>query len=132
MRSLGRMIDLLGPYQAGGAFVLRRWAASHPEVLENYMKAYVTTLRWLSEPVNRAEALAILRAHLKLTPDVADVAFSQLTDAEFGFTPDARIDMRGIQNMLAIRAETEGAGGAPLDPNRFLDMTYYNRAIATL
>src|SRR6185503_1912522 len=29
MKSLGRTVDLLGPYQAGGAFVLRAWAKEH-------------------------------------------------------------------------------------------------------
>jgi ABC-type nitrate/sulfonate/bicarbonate transport system substrate-binding protein len=132
MQSLGRMIDLLGPYQAGGAFVLREWASLHQEVLENYIRAYVTALRWLSEPANKMHAVTILRAHLKLTPEVADVAFAQLTDPAFGFTPDARIDMQGIHNMLAIRAETDGSGGVTLDPAQFLDLTYYNRAMAAL
>ncbi|CAN0262114.1 unnamed protein product, partial [Phaeothamnion confervicola] len=37
LKSLGRTIDLLGPYQAGGAFVLRSWAKANPEVLERYI-----------------------------------------------------------------------------------------------
>ena len=31
MKSLGRTVDLLGPYQAGGAFVLRSWAKANPD-----------------------------------------------------------------------------------------------------
>jgi ABC-type nitrate/sulfonate/bicarbonate transport system substrate-binding protein len=34
LRSLGRTTDLLGPYQAGGAFVMRAWARQHGETLE--------------------------------------------------------------------------------------------------
>ena len=35
MHSLGRTTDLLGPYQAGGAFVRRAWAREHAETLGN-------------------------------------------------------------------------------------------------
>ena len=36
MRSLGRTTDMLGPYQAGGAFVRRAWARENAATLENY------------------------------------------------------------------------------------------------
>ena len=35
MHSLGRTTDLLGPYQADGAFVRRDWARDHAETLVN-------------------------------------------------------------------------------------------------
>jgi len=52
----------------------------------------------------------------------------QLIDPAFGFTPDARLDMAGFRNMLALRAEVEGKPGAP--PERYLDLGYYERAMA--
>ena len=30
LKSMGRAVDLIGPYQATGTFVLRRWAAGEP------------------------------------------------------------------------------------------------------
>ncbi|MEA2969965.1 MAG: hypothetical protein QOE78_3226, partial [Alphaproteobacteria bacterium] len=41
MKSLGRTIDLLGPYQAGGIFVMRGWARDNAAVLERYIAAFV-------------------------------------------------------------------------------------------
>ena len=41
MKSLGRTVDLLGPYQAGGAFVLRSWAQANGSTLERYLVGYV-------------------------------------------------------------------------------------------
>ena len=46
MKSLGRTTDILGPYQAGGAFVRRAWARDNATVLENYLAAFVEALRW--------------------------------------------------------------------------------------
>ena len=74
----------------------------------------------------------MLVAHLKLAEDVATVAYGQLVDPSFGFTPDAKIDMTGVKNMLEIRAETEGSGPEPLDPARFIDLSYYTRAMSGL
>src|SRR5580698_5944486 len=60
LRSLGRTTDMLGPYQAGGAFVRRVWARDNAAVLENYLAAFVEALRWSLDPNNHAEAAAIL------------------------------------------------------------------------
>src|SRR5262249_22545368 len=57
LRSLGRTVDLLGPYQAGGAFVMRAWARDHADVLERYLAAYVASVRWVRDPANQAEAI---------------------------------------------------------------------------
>ena len=40
LRSLGRTVDMLGPYQAGGAFVMRAWARANGATLERYIAAY--------------------------------------------------------------------------------------------
>ena len=130
MKSLGRMTDLLGPYQAGGAYVLRSWAEANPARLENYIKAYVASLRWIVDPANRDGAIAILVRELGLSRPVAEAAFTQLADPDFGFTPDARLNMAGIDNMLATRARTEGAHARLGDRASWIDETCYRRALA--
>jgi hypothetical protein len=54
-------------------------------------------------------------------------------DPKFGFTPDAKFDLDGFKNLLALRAEIEGQwGGKPPAPNKYFDMQYYDRALKTL
>ena len=132
MRSLGSLTALLGPYQAGGAFVMRRWAAASANLLGNYIKAYVVALRWIADPANRPKAVGLLVDRLHLAPEVAEVAYGQLVDPTSGFARDAKLDMIGIDNMLATRAATEGTGGARLDPGRFIDLSYYATAMREL
>ena len=60
MRSLGRTTDMLGPYQAAGAFAMRAWARDNTAVLERYIAAFVESLRWTRDPANRAENIALL------------------------------------------------------------------------
>jgi len=53
-----------------------------------------------------------------------------LVDPVRGFTPDARFDMEGFRNLLALRAEIEGKGGGSAES--YLDLSHYRRALAAL
>jgi NitT/TauT family transport system substrate-binding protein len=133
LKSLGRSRDLVGPYQATGAFVMRPWAQANGEVLERYIAAYVESLRIAMDPANKAESAAALVKRLKLDPKVAEQTVEQLMIPGFGLAPDARFDMDGFRTVLALRAEIEGQwGGKPPTPDKYLDLGYYDRAVKGL
>ncbi|HZE10002.1 MAG TPA: ABC transporter substrate-binding protein [Burkholderiales bacterium] len=132
MKSLGNTVDILGPYQANGAFALRSWVESHGALLERTIAAYVESLRWVRRPENRAECVAILVAKLKIPRDVAERTYHALADPVRGFTPDARFDMEGFRNLLSLRAEIEGKGKGARSPESYLDLSYYRRALLAL
>jgi hypothetical protein len=50
-----------------------------------------------------------------------------MAEPGFGFAPDAKFDLTGFANVLALRAEVEG--GTPADPARYIDLSYYDRAM---
>src|SRR5215470_13506522 len=127
MRSLGRTTDMLGPYQAGGAFLMRAWAQGHAAVLERYIAAYVEALRWVRDPGNRAESIALLIEKLKISSKEAERTYELLMDPGFGFAPDAKFDLEGFNNVLKMRSEIEG--GSPAAPARYIDLGYYERAL---
>jgi ABC-type nitrate/sulfonate/bicarbonate transport system substrate-binding protein len=127
MKSLGRTIDLLGPYQASGAFLMRPWAREHAAVLERYIAAYIEALRFVRDGANRARNVALLREKLELPEKEAVRTYELLMDPRFGFTPDAKFDREGFDNVLALRAEIEG--GTPAAPERYIDLGYYERAV---
>src|SRR5207244_508378 len=116
LRSLGRTVDLLGPYQAGGAFVMCAWARDHAETLERYLAAYVEALRWVRNPANRAEAIGLLGEKFKLPVAVAERTYELLVDPSFGFNIDARLDPEGFRNLLALRAEIQRKEGEAVAP----------------
>jgi ABC-type nitrate/sulfonate/bicarbonate transport system substrate-binding protein len=132
LKSLGRLIDLLGPYQAAGAFAMRPWVRAHADTVERYLAGYVESLRFVRDPANKAECLALLRDKLKLSASAAALTYAQLTDPGFGFTPDAKFSQDGFRNMLALRAEIERKGDAPAAPEKYVDLGYYERAMKTL
>ena len=129
-KSLGRTIDLFGPYQAGGAFVMRRWASANGPVLERYIAAYIEGCRATHDPANRAETLAVLQRELKLTPKVAEITYQELNTPRHGLARDCAFDMDGFRNVLALRAEIEGQwGGKAPAPDLYLDLGFFDRAL---
>jgi NitT/TauT family transport system substrate-binding protein len=133
LKSLGRTIDLLGAYQAAGGFAMRSWAQANGPTLERYLAAYVESLRWVRDPANKAEVVAMLIDKLQLTPAAAARTYDLLLDPKFGFTPDATFDLQGFRNMLALRAEVERQPGVePPDPEKYIDLGYYQRAMKRL
>ena len=130
LKSFGNPVELLGPYQAGGAFMQRAWAKSNAALLERYIAAFVESLRWSLAPANREESTALLMKRLKLSNDIAERTLRALADPARGFTPDAAFDREGFRNLLALRAEMEG--GNPGAPEKYVDLSYYERAMKRL
>jgi hypothetical protein len=50
-----------------------------------------------------------------------------------GFAKDARFDVEGFKSTLKLRAEIEGQwAGTPPPPEKYIDLSYYERALAGL
>jgi ABC-type nitrate/sulfonate/bicarbonate transport system substrate-binding protein len=130
LKSMGRAVDLIGPYQAQGTFVLRKWAQANPQTMERYIAGFIEGTRWVLDPKNRDAAAKLLGDRLKLSPEVARKSLELMADPKFGFAPDGRFDLQGFRNVLALRAEIEGSwGGTPPAPERYIDLSYYERAM---
>lgn len=133
LRSLGLGVTFIGRYQAVGAFVMRPWAHANSATLERYIAGYVESLRWALNPANKTEASALIGERLKLPADVAAATWERAADPVGGLTPDAKFDLEGFRNALALRAEIEGQwGGKPPAPDKYYDLQYYERALKTL
>jgi hypothetical protein len=132
MKSLGRLTDLLGPYQAGGAFLRRDWAVANSATLERYIKAYVTCLRQVLDPAKKDASIDLLMEKLDLNRDVASATYDQLVDSGFGFQRDAKLDLPGLENMLMTRAQTQGRDARLDDRATYIDESWYRRALADL
>ncbi|HYD57095.1 MAG TPA: ABC transporter substrate-binding protein [Burkholderiales bacterium] len=130
LRKLGEATSFIGPYLATACFVMRPWGEANSDLLVRYIQAYVEGLRFgLSDP---EYSVRILSERLKLDSSVARDAHAIAT-APGGFAVDAALDLAGLQNVLKLRAEVEGQwGGVAPAPDRYLDLTYYERALKAL
>ncbi|MES2279957.1 MAG: ABC transporter substrate-binding protein [Pseudomonadota bacterium] len=131
LKSLGTQFDLLGAYQATGAFVMREWAVANARTLTDYLAAYIEGQRHVLDPAHRAGMIALLEERFKLSPAVAEGTYEAVVAPGSGLATDAGFNHEGFVTVLAIRAEMEGMwGGKPPSPDRYLDLSHYSKALA--
>jgi ABC-type nitrate/sulfonate/bicarbonate transport system substrate-binding protein len=129
MRSLGRTTDMLGPYQGAGAYAMRGWAEKNRAALERYLAAYIEAVRFVRNPANKADNIALLMEKLSLPRNVAERTYELLLDPDFGFTPDAKFLTEGYRNLMALRAEIESKQATPNSGAGYVDLSYYENAM---
>ena len=133
MTDLGSATKSIGAYQAGSVVVMRDWAKTNSDALVRYIAAIIEGRRWLLDPANKAEAVKLAVDRVKLTPDIAARAYDYVLDPTEGFNKDAQFDAEGFNNVLKLRAEIEGQwGGKPPAADKYVDLSYYKKAIASL
>jgi ABC-type nitrate/sulfonate/bicarbonate transport system substrate-binding protein len=124
----GSAAEALGAYQADGIWVMREWAHAHGDTLVKYIEAIIEGLRWASKPENKVETAAIVGKTLKVAPDVAEKSVEGAVGPRGGLDKDAHVNMEGFKKLLSLRSEM--TGGPELKPAKYLDLSYYNRALA--
>jgi ABC-type nitrate/sulfonate/bicarbonate transport system substrate-binding protein len=126
--SLAKTQDVIGPYQATSAFVQRVWGREHSETVERYLAAYIEGQRWLMDPGNREQVLALLKKQWHLSDEQALAGYA-LIQGHVWYETDARFDMEGFKNVLKLRAEIEGQwSGNPPAAEKYFDSSYYENA----
>jgi ABC-type nitrate/sulfonate/bicarbonate transport system substrate-binding protein len=112
--------------------VMREWGKAHAAVLERYLAAYITATRHAMDPANRVAMTSLVADRFKLDSAIARQTYDALMTPGFGLAADARLDMAGFRNVLAIRVEIGGNATAAETPDKYLDLSYYERALAAL
>jgi ABC-type nitrate/sulfonate/bicarbonate transport system substrate-binding protein len=108
--------------------VLRSWAKDNSDTLVKYLQAYIEGVRWVRDPSNRDEATTLLAERLNLSLDIAMTVYAIVTDKTEGFANDGEFDLEGFKNVLKLRAEYKCL--VPAAPKKYLNLSYYRRALA--
>ena len=128
--SLGTAVEAVGPYQGTGIWVKRDWAAAHADTLVKYLQSTIEGLRWARESSSRTAAATILARHLKIEQNLAIATVERALAPGSGLAVDAKLDLEGFRNTLKLRAEMEGGTAQPAE--KYLDLSYYERALKGL
>jgi len=133
LKNMGSAVKAIGPYQATAGFVMRSWAKANEDTLTKYLQAYIEGVRFVLDPSNREQAIRLLVERLKLADDVAAQAYAVATDPADGLAKDAALDLEGFRNVLKLRAAHLGTwGGVAPAPEKYVDLSYYQKAFAGL
>lgn len=133
LKSLGSAVKALGAYQATAGFVMRAWAKQNEDLLVKYLAAYVEGVRWILQPEHKVNVIGLLRDRLALERVLAERAYEVAVHPTEGIARDAAISLEGFRNVLKLRAAHLGTwGGTPPEPEKYLDLSYYRKALASL
>jgi ABC-type nitrate/sulfonate/bicarbonate transport system substrate-binding protein len=131
-KRLANAVDVLGPYQAVSGIASRSWAKAHPDELVKFIRAYVRGLDWLSDPKNKSEAVALYRKNIPQANEIAaGKAWDALVPGPEGFQKKAKLDMAGVATVLSLRSEFGRPQKKLDDPSKYVDESYYQRAMGT-
>lgn len=121
----------IGPYQATLFIARREWAQAHEAELVKFVRGYLDALDWLADPAHRDEAVAIYRKHIpKASEQSAQKAWDALlANKDEGIRKDGSIDMAGVATVLKLRSEYGRPKKELTDPSRYIDETYYRKAM---
>ncbi len=127
---LANAVDAIGPYQAVLGVARRSWAKENADALAGFIRGYVAALDWLGNRANRAEAVAISRKNIsQASEEAANKAWDALLTGPEGFQKKGKLDRAGIDTVLKLRSEFGRPQKTLTDPDKYIDESYYRRAL---
>ena len=128
---LARDREMQPVYQATCGAASRAWARDHEELLVQYLKAYLGATRWCFDSANRAACLRLLKQHMGLDEKRGAITLGRLLDPRHGLYPDVALNIPGVAAALELRAAMGRLAAPPPTVDRYIDPSYYKKAVAT-
>lgn len=119
----------LGPYQGTAGYVRRGWAQGHEAQMIGFLRGYKAGMDFAVNPANRGVVEALLVAHIRdMTPALAQKSYDLLLDPGRGLQRDLKPNDQGIATVLALRSKYATPQKTLGAPEKYVDLTWYNRA----
>jgi len=124
---LGDTTEINSAYQV--AYVVRRaYAKTHEREVLAFIRAVVAATDHVF--ADKTDAIAVMKRHTVGMSDAAlDLAYTHLVDPESGLNRGAKLNMHGIEMVLALRNDLSASSQKLDDPYKYVDLSYYEKAI---
>ena len=117
----------IGPYQAGVYAARRAWADAHPQELVRFTRAMIAAHDYIF--ADKAGAIEVLRRHFPdMSPRTAESIYA-VSIAPGGFQRGGLPSLDGVRTALDLRARYAPVKAALGAPAKYLDLSYYQRAL---
>lgn len=123
--SLGTTQEFFPSYPGSVAAARRAWAQQNSERLIAFIRAFRGACQWLQNPAHKAEAIALLPERLHISPDLAGRAFDAFVKKAL-----PSITAAGLQQVIDVYWEAEGLQTPKGAPDKYMDLSYQQRAEA--
>lgn len=124
---LANAVTELGAYQGSAYGARRGWAKENEKTVISFIKAVMEAHERIF--ADKAEAIAVLKSRIKgLDDKKADVVHTALTSGQGGLSRKAEISIEGVKTVLSLRGEYATPKKTLTDPNKYIDLSYYEKA----
>ena len=96
MRRIGDSKEVLPDYPNTVLAVSRDWAQKNRDTVVAYLRAWLKGMAWVKDPANRAVAIKLIGAELKLNPNQAQESVEELSTT-------GTLNLPGLQIVLDLR-----------------------------
>lgn len=121
--SLGTTGEYFPTYPGSIAAARRSWAQQNSQALIAYIRAFHVAYAWLKDAANKEAAILLLPARLNIDRATALRAYDQIAAHPLpSITPD------GLRQVIGVVWESEGLKGGPGAPEKYLDLSYLEKA----
>lgn len=118
-------------YQATCGAASRNWATRNADTLVSYIRAYIEATQWCFDGRNRRTCVELLSKHNGISGASAEQTMDTLLHPEHGLYPKAELNLPGITAAIELRSEM-GYLGRPLPrAEKYVDLSYYQRAVGS-
>ncbi len=132
-RKLANFHEYLGPILFNTDFVHVNYLKSNRTELVRFMKATIEATRWLYDPKNKEEALAIHVKFLKSTRESAEEDYKYLVQEFQPFPRDASISKVSFDKTMDLRAKEGTYQGKKIPPaSDYVDNSLIEEALRQL
>ena len=126
---IGYFADDLPNFQFNTYIVKRSWAEKNRPVAVRFMKAMVSTMRWMND--NREQACAYLTKEMVLSMEHCRHGSDYNWKSRI-WDRNAELNVEGVRTVMKITAE-QGILKEPLPPpTKYIDQSYLKQALAEL
>lgn len=131
LRVIGNSQQALPPCQIGVMAACRSWAEANPEALQGFIRAELQAIEWITDPANAEAATETLERNMPgMDKDGARAAMKTVLDPKLGLAGSDKINNTGVATILALRSKYGEPQKNLSDPDRYIDLRYYNTATA--
>jgi ABC-type nitrate/sulfonate/bicarbonate transport system substrate-binding protein len=117
------------PGQMFGA--MRGWAAENRDAMVGFIRGYLDALDWVLDPANKEAAAEILGRNMpQMKPRAVAPSLKKLLSPRTGLVPGGKIDREGLKTILELRSQYAPQGRQLTDMEKYLDLSYYEEAVA--
>jgi len=126
---LGEAVSAVGPYLASVQITNRAWAQQNEAAMIGYIRGLVNAVDWLYDASNTDEAVKILAAKVNTSEAVARPSTIGATRGQAALAPKGALDVAGLRTVLEVREQFTQPKKKMGAPEKYYDLTYYNKAV---